>query len=878
MSDISAKRLLFIYYYCNVGGVSSVIKQRMPALSRNGYQVSTLFQSDSGGQPDLLASGIISVEIAGSEFLKRAELLGKSGDFDIVVVFDVPEVVPLLAGSSAAIVYEVHTPIRTMLERNTSATLRAADLVVVPSEWSRSWILTNHPDVQDDHVACCPNIVDDLTFFESPDPIGDERSVEVVWVGKLSDYKCWEDAVRVTGRLLRANPSCRATLITGSQALPAVVEDFVGQLLVDCPVQRVRWLHNVPHTELGAVYRRAAASGGMLISVSEAESFCLVAHEAMRCGLPVVATHVGALPEVVHHGESGLLVELGDVLGLVAAAEALVSDAELRSRLVTGARRALEPFSRATAESRYLRACEKAARLALERWTSNPTVQALVDDLSVQFEVRFSLPLSEWAQYCPEVAPQHKQSLLLGLKGRAQTGEESALALYVAALGEGFESGASPEDSGVWFGKLRQLKGHSEALRAVRTARWGLKTVAFDRLLPLPLQGALAALRLPHPVFQRLSEIEGRWWDLHGVDGANLAAGLAALAYPVSEIVVCASVEAPILPAALAAVSPSKILWEQGGTANALGRQVASYNQLPNEFHSPSDLSSKLREAPDASRVLLLTPQSRLLRDLVEQPALRASSTVLVFGRSAESCCAELEILGFQLVAVGVPGSLPPPSVHLAVPAASETKTILDRYQELVTLFAGKWLARAAPLRALQWQHLKFLKTGYGRAADWAVTRTDRRCEVATLDGERVRLRCRMVQGERYYFSHGGVELNTPPRDAATWTLSHSGEHLLRLSFTAIEGSVQAEVWVIQYRDQDRVAHTAARLANGWNEVAFDVLPEVASIRVAVRLAGTGEVELGQLSAFVAHDAPLRPVSVRDVLPERGDSATRLSV
>ncbi len=78
---------------------------------------------------------------------------------------------------------------------------------------------------------------------------------------------------------------------------------------------------------------------------SEMESFGLAALEAMSCGVPVIASKVGGIPEVVEDGVSGFLHPVGDVEAMAASARRLLDDDALHARMSSAAReRALTHF------------------------------------------------------------------------------------------------------------------------------------------------------------------------------------------------------------------------------------------------------------------------------------------------------------------------------------------------------------------------------------------------------------------------------------------------------------------------------------------------------------------------------------------------------
>jgi glycosyltransferase involved in cell wall biosynthesis len=71
----------------------------------------------------------------------------------------------------------------------------------------------------------------------------------------------------------------------------------------------------------------------VFVLCSDYESSGMSVMEAMSMGLPVVATSVGGIPEIVQDNHTGVLVEAGDVTGLVAAVWALLENPEKRARM-----------------------------------------------------------------------------------------------------------------------------------------------------------------------------------------------------------------------------------------------------------------------------------------------------------------------------------------------------------------------------------------------------------------------------------------------------------------------------------------------------------------------------------------------------------------
>jgi glycosyltransferase involved in cell wall biosynthesis len=135
------------------------------------------------------------------------------------------------------------------------------------------------------------------------------------------------------------------------EAYAASLRDRCRETGLDDAVEWCGWVE-APHEFLGRL--------DLYVQTSEHEGLPGAVREAMLDGLPVVATGVGGTPEIVVEGETGHLVERGDVEAIAAAIARLANDRPAAAAMGTaGRRRAEELFSRESFLGGYRRVLEE---------------------------------------------------------------------------------------------------------------------------------------------------------------------------------------------------------------------------------------------------------------------------------------------------------------------------------------------------------------------------------------------------------------------------------------------------------------------------------------------------------------------------------------
>ncbi|MDI6703226.1 MAG: glycosyltransferase [bacterium] len=96
-------------------------------------------------------------------------------------------------------------------------------------------------------------------------------------------------------------------------AKPLLIGDGQERVYIEEMVKKLPFCNKVLF--LGEIddIQSILAAADLFLLTSEVESFGLACLEAMACGVPVVATQVGGLPEVIENGKSGFLVKVGDI-------------------------------------------------------------------------------------------------------------------------------------------------------------------------------------------------------------------------------------------------------------------------------------------------------------------------------------------------------------------------------------------------------------------------------------------------------------------------------------------------------------------------------------------------------------------------------------
>jgi L-malate glycosyltransferase len=200
----------------------------------------------------------------------------------------------------------------------------ASDALTVPTRYLRDEVIKafSPPGTPIDVIG---NFVDTERF--RPAPRANPHIPTLLHNSSFRPLKRVDDVVRVLAEVRKKVPA--ELVLIGDGPTLGEVEALAKSLGVHGAVRFVG-----EQTDVTALLQRS----DVFLFPSQTESFGLAALEALSCGVPVVASHTGGLPELIDDGVTGYLQPIGDIVGMAARAVQLLTDPATWIRFSAAAR------------------------------------------------------------------------------------------------------------------------------------------------------------------------------------------------------------------------------------------------------------------------------------------------------------------------------------------------------------------------------------------------------------------------------------------------------------------------------------------------------------------------------------------------------------
>jgi N-acetyl-alpha-D-glucosaminyl L-malate synthase BshA len=267
---------------------------------------------------------------ATSAFLAR-EILGPGA----------PRVVTTLHGTDITVVGSD----RSFLPITRFSIVRS-DGVTVPSRYLKQATYDKLDVPRSVPIEVIPNFVDTETF-KPVDHKGWDHLQRLFGEGKVADSRS-EPRVLIHNsnfRPLKRVDDVIHTFAEVRKEVPSVlvlVGDGPERSRIESLVHRMKLAGSVCFLGKQLNFLEVLQNSDVFLLPSQTESFGLAALEALSCGIPVVASRVGGMPEVVVDGETGFLHDVGDVSSMARSAIRLLREDSLYRQMSTAARATVE--------------------------------------------------------------------------------------------------------------------------------------------------------------------------------------------------------------------------------------------------------------------------------------------------------------------------------------------------------------------------------------------------------------------------------------------------------------------------------------------------------------------------------------------------------
>jgi L-malate glycosyltransferase len=302
-------KVLVIWRLLTVGGVNAGWRNRAIYFKKHGIETEFLYTTDHGGLH--IMQDIAPVYLTKDE--KEIIKIIRDNQYDAIIVVDTGKAFKWIkkANYQGPVIVEARTPELIKLKPHLK-NFRGIqpETIIVPSQYQKRLVSILTDDIP---INVIYNGVDTSFFRALPTETIDFENAPILpkdkkiigWIGRLDKRKNWQMLIEVAKIIKNEREDIEFWVIGGAQSIQR--EEFAAKWQEEGLTDIIKWFPIIHYQQMPHVYAKILHSGGCTFATTKTESFGNTFIESMICGVPVVASKMMPITELVTHGDTGLL-------------------------------------------------------------------------------------------------------------------------------------------------------------------------------------------------------------------------------------------------------------------------------------------------------------------------------------------------------------------------------------------------------------------------------------------------------------------------------------------------------------------------------------------------------------------------------------------
>ncbi len=355
-------KVLIIWRLLTVGGVNAGWRNRAIYFKKHGIDTEFLYTTDHGGLHIMEDIAPVYLTKDKKEIIK----IIKQNAYDAIIVVDTAAAYKWIqkANYQGPVIIEARTPelIKLMPHLKSFEGIQPLT-IIVPSHYQRRLVSILTDSIPRNVIY---NGVD-TSFFRplsteqmdmNSNPLLTKGKKVVGWIGRLDKRKNWPMLIEIAKQIKTERNDIEFWVIGGAQSIQR--EEFATTWKEEQLTDMIKWFPVIPYQQMPHVYAKIRSTGGCTLATTKSESFGNTFIESMACGVPVVASNMMPVTELVVQGETGLLFRGQNVQDAIKQLYTILDNPEMHQQMSNkAAKHAQEKFDIQVVANQYINLLKK---------------------------------------------------------------------------------------------------------------------------------------------------------------------------------------------------------------------------------------------------------------------------------------------------------------------------------------------------------------------------------------------------------------------------------------------------------------------------------------------------------------------------------------